>query len=257
MTRRGSGMAASIGLIAGLLVYGLVALAWNGPPLSARHSSESSDNDDGAEAVFDAMRQLSAATVTVNRRGPPTPCAWVPTPGRFRCGKEPWAYVGPHAGRSGGRAVRCLWMHPQPGAATTVLRWDKVEVGARVHARAALLKGAGDGKTVAVRVLVNGRKMISTSVKDEWRRGEADGDVPPGARHAEVRIEVDASDNRWRMVCVDVWMTGVRPSTRRKRAPAIDRGAARAGRQAPRRLPGLPRDITPTGAPAGGRRHAR
>ncbi len=255
MTRRGSGMAASIGLIAGLLVYALMALAWDGPPAAAQHDDSGPAPAVATAVVFDAMTQLAGASATIKRRGPASPCTWLPTPGRFRCGTEAWAYVGPHAGRSGGRAVRCLWMHPQPGGATTVLRWDKVQVGANVHARAALLKGAGDGKAVSVRVLVDGRKVVSTSVKDEWRRGEADADVPPGAREADVRIEVDAGDNRWRMVCVDVWMSGTRTSGRRGRRPRLD--GAGAMRRTPRRLPGLPPQVTPTGAPAGGRRRAR
>lgn len=251
MAKRGGQVAPPILMIVGSLLYGILAFAWAGPAAAPRSNgpsqSQLAEEDERDEkpaktnaaphdptVIFDALPELHRAKASVRAGRKERGCTWLPDPGRFRCGREGWATIGPHAGRSGGKALHCLWMHPQAKGATTLLTWKSVAMGARVHARISLLKGAGDGKPVTLKVRVDERLLVSASTKDEWLRGEADAAIFPGRSSATVRLEVEASNNRWRMACVELWMTGKRTRSTRARSRRLQR------------LPGLPSAATAT-----------
>ncbi|MCO4759930.1 MAG: hypothetical protein KC502_00370 [Myxococcales bacterium] len=209
-------------VLAGLAIYGAVG-ATN--TLSAAPPTPQPDT------TFDVLDALPKAMAVVGRGKAAAPCQWLPNPGRFRCGKAAWAFVGPYAGRGSGEGMRCLWVHPQADNKPTVLRWDRVPVGAKAHAKIALLTGSGGGKAVSLRVNLNDELLLSTSVNDEWRPGEDSADIKPGPRTASLTVEFAASNNRWRMACAQVWMTGKRQVTSRRGARGKTRGGSATERK--------------------------
>ncbi len=233
---------------AALLYAGLTAFAFAPPPAPdrpgrGRHGDDTAGGEPhGAprsDVTFDALARLAEAEVHVVKKRRATPCAWVETPGRFRCGPDAWSQVGPYVGRLDGVAERCLWVHPQRDGAVTEVVWRDVRLGAQVQLRARLLPRSGKRSTAHVRVFVRDRRVADTSLDDEWEVGRDDAELPPGPERGEVRLEVHAQKNDWRMVCVSLQMKGRRraktprtPATAGRRAGPV-RGARDSARPAP------------------------
>lgn len=191
-----------VGLLAGLLgVYALAAcvLALSPP------------RDPPLPAAFRLDDRLPQAKVTVRVPGQPErPCTWLPGDRVFSCAADSYAFVGPYAGFADGRALRCTWLHPQPGGATTILRWHDVALGDRVQARLALLDEVGPGAEVRVKVLASDQ-LVGTLTSTESREPALlDAPVPPGPSRGELRLELTAADHAWRLACVDLLMAGIR-----------------------------------------------
>ncbi|MFZ4577689.1 MAG: hypothetical protein ACOYOB_04755 [Myxococcota bacterium] len=187
-----------------LVLYAAVAVAlvaW-GPvePRAARHD------------VFLLERELPKAAVSVGLPGTSDErsCEWRPQDQRFVCGTEPWAFVGPLAGYAGGEALRCTWMHPLPGGATTILRFRDTGLGDKITGRLALLDEVGDGAEVSVRVFAAGTQVVQARVNQSRKPADLLGKIEAGAPRGELRIELRSSDHHYRHACLALQMTGTR-----------------------------------------------
>jgi hypothetical protein len=191
-----------VGLLAGLLaVYAFAATSLAVTPL----------RDPSPPRGFLLDDKLAQAQVSVRAPGlPERPCTWHPGDHLFSCAQDSYAFVGPYAGYANGRAVRCTWLHPQPGGATTILRWKDVALGNHVDARLALLDEVGPGAEVRVRLLATDQPIGTLTATESREPGTLDAAVPPGPARGELRLELTAADHAWRLACVDLLMSGVR-----------------------------------------------
>lgn len=214
-----------------------------------------------AAATFSAFDAIDQAQVSTGTRGDRATCEPRPDEHRFVCGPQDWNWVGQHAGRSAGEALRCLWVHPLPKRARRTLVWQQAPIGAVLRARLALLAGSGDGAAVQVRVYLGDALIATLQAADEHTMGELERTLEPGPAQEELRIEVDAADSRWRLACLQFEMTGARPPpAARREAPGGRRTLA--DRSGVPRLPpvpslraaAMPRGVTPSDLPQGSTR---
>jgi len=170
--------------------------------------------------VFRLDDQLARAEVSVRSGGTTRACAWHSGDKRFTCSQDPWSFVGPYAGQTDGRALRCTWMHPQAGGAVTVLRWPDVQLGDRVRGRLALLDDVGPGADVHLRVFADDHPLLDATTAESRAVAEFEAQVPPGKPRAPLRVELSTADHAWRLACAELVMTGRRaPPPPRERAP--------------------------------------
>lgn len=132
-----------------------------------------------------------------------------PAPRRM-CTKHPWQWAGPFVDRFNGRAQRCIWAHPPHAPQHLELTWTAVALGDAVTVTVSLLERAGAGRPVNVRLFVDGQLLVRGSVSDPRAPAELSVAVAPGRARADVRIEIDAPDNSWRLACVRLMMHGQR-----------------------------------------------
>ena len=193
-----------IGLWSMLALVATIAATW----LSMRAGAEAPKLPD---ATFRAEEHLGTATVAVRKPGSPDqPCAWQPKDGRWHCGAQDFAFVGPYAGLAAGKPMRCLWLHPHPGGATTVVRWADLNLGDHVEARLRLLDDVGTGPPTRLQIFAGGQSAGTLTAADGRDHPELDVDLPTGRTRGELRLEITASDNDWRLACAEVLMTGKR-----------------------------------------------
>jgi hypothetical protein len=170
--------------------------------------------------VFVLERELPKAAVSVSVPGSTgeRTCEWQLRDQRFVCGTEPWAFVGPLAGYAAGEAMRCTWMHPLPGGATTILRFRDTALGDLVTGRLALLDEVGDGADVTVRVFASGTQVVQAAVDRSRKPSDFHGNIEAGPPRGELKIELRSSDHHYRHACLALQMTGSR-----RAPPAPDR----------------------------------
>ena len=201
--------------------------------------------------TFSALERLQEAEVSRGRGRAGKPC---PRQGRrHRCGGEPWNYVGPYAERAGGRAVRCIWLHPANDRLARHLTWHQVPIGARVRASLVLLSGAGRGKAVRAQVTVDQTVIARLEVSTETVPGQIDAAIGPGPPRADLVVRIDADNNHWRLACLSLQMLGHRPPAKLAPAPAVDRSGA--GRLPSLRGLILPQPTTSDTGPGADRAH--
>jgi len=188
-----------------LLTYAVAAfaLAWSRPaePQSARG--------------FYLDTALSRARASVRAPGQAErPCVWNARDKRFSCADDAYAFIGPYAGFAAGKAVRCTWLHPLPGGATTILRWSDLALGDRVEGRVSLMEEVGMGAEVRVQIFADAQALGTMTTAESRQPGHLEADVPPGPARGELRLELTASDHAWRLACVDLLMKGTRDAAR-------------------------------------------
>ena len=189
-----------LALLLGMHAAGTFAVA-RMPPLPHGHAQ--------AEA-FSLADNLATADASIRTAGTTRPCVWHRGDKRFTCAADPWAFVGPYAGQTDGRTLRCTWMHPQPGGAVTVLRWPNVALGERVRGRLALLDDVGPGADVHLRVFADDAQILDAVTSESRAVAEFDAPLPPGRPMAPLRIELTTADHAWRLACAELVMTGQR-----------------------------------------------
>jgi hypothetical protein len=193
-----------IGLWTILTVVVALASIW----LSFRGNSE---NVKGVDATFRAEEHLSTATVAVRRPGAADqPCTWQAATGRWLCGAQDFAFVGPYAGLAAGKPVRCLWLHPHAGGATTVVRWSELNLGDHLEARFRLMDDVAGGQPTRLQIFAAGQSLGTLTVNDGRDHPDLDVDLPTGRTKGELRLEISAGNNDWRLACAEVLMTGKR-----------------------------------------------
>ncbi len=163
-----------------------------------------------ATAVFDLERDLKKAELNVEKRGVTTPCSWQASDHRFRCGEDPWAFVGPYGGTTAGVARRCTWAHPVAAGSTTRLRWPDAAVGAELSATLGLVDGAPDGPPLRLKIWLDQDLVAELETRSSADLAAIAKPLEAGAGQAELRLELSASDHALRMACVDVRMRGQR-----------------------------------------------
>jgi hypothetical protein len=164
-----------------------------------------------ADATFRAEQHLATAAVSVRKPGSPDqPCTWQATDGRWHCGAQDFAFVGPYAGLAAGKPMRCLWLHPHAGGATTVVRWPDLNLGDHVEARLRLLDDVASGPPTRLQIFAGGQSIGTLSAQDGRDHPELDVDLPGGRLRGELRLEISVADNDWRLACAEVLMTGKR-----------------------------------------------
>jgi hypothetical protein len=178
------------------------AAAWLGRPVAATPRA--------SNAAFDLERDLPKAAVAVENRGVTTPCAWHPADQRFRCGDDPWAFVGPYGGTTEGHARRCTWAHPIAAGSTTVLRWPGATVGAELSASLGLVDGAPDGSPVHLKILLDQDIVAELESRSSADLAQVVKSIGSGGHQADLRVELSATDHSMRMACIDVRMRGPR-----------------------------------------------
>lgn len=186
------------------VVAAVVAAAVLGQPVSPQAR--------GSNAAFDLERDLATAEVAVVRGGTSSACAWQAGDGRFRCGDEPWAFVGPYGGTSQGAAWRCTWAHPVAAGAATQLRWPAARVGRELHVRLGLVDGAPEGAPVRLKVWLNQEQIAELSARSSDELVQLDRVLSAGGDRGELRVELSASDHALRMACFDLRLRGQRPA---------------------------------------------
>ena len=204
-----------LGLLALLvLIYGAVtaALTLSSPPPPLRNAE-----------TFELRDRLSGAQASIRTAGTTRACTWHSGDQRFSCADDPWAFIGPYAGQTDGRALRCTWMHPQPGGATTVLRWTDIAMGERVSGRLALMDDVGPGADVHLRVFADESPVLDAVTSESRAAAQFDSELPPGGTRGNLRIELTTADHAWRLACAELVMTGQR------RAPTPRQGRGRHG----------------------------
>ena len=204
-----------VGLWVALVLAFLVAALVIGPPKTV-------DAAKRADAAFRADEHLATAKVSIKRAGGgEDPCTWDAGDGRWHCGAQDFAFVGPYAGLAGGRPERCLWLHPHPGGATTVVRWPDVNLGDHVEARLRLLDDVATGPATTLQVFAGGQLVGALTVTDGRDHPELDQDLTTGRGKGELRLEISAPGNDWRLACASVLMSGKRRAMG-EAAPVID-----------------------------------
>ena len=199
-----------------------IALALTTLWLSTRGSGESPKS---TEATFRAEQHLATATVSVRKPGSPDqPCTWQASDGRWHCGAQDFAFVGPYAGLAAGKPMRCLWLHPHAGGATTVVRWADLNLGDHVEARLRLLDDVASGPPTRLQIFAGGQSVGTLSAQDGRDHPELDVDLPVGKLRGELRLEISAADNDWRLACAEVLMTGKRRAMGEQ--PPVDNAGA-------------------------------
>lgn len=197
---------------------------------------------------FSLVDRLDKAQVGVMRNGKETACAWVANQHRFVCGGEAWAFVGIYAGMADGQSLRCVWMHPHGGGATTIMRWAKERIGNRAVGRLVLLDDVGPGADVRLKLSIDGQTIATAKTADSREVGEFDQPIPFGAAYGEVRLELSAADHGWRLACAELRTKGAREASKTAADPAGP--ASNAEVVAPRgRNPMLPLAPTAEAAP--------
>lgn len=193
-----------------LLAYAVAAVALVG----------SAPAEPEAQRGFHLDAALGAARATVRTPGQPErPCVWHPGDALFSCADDAYAFIGPYAGFVAGRAVRCTWLHPLPGGATTLLRWPDLALGDRVEGRVWLMEDVGPGAEVRVQVFAGGQPLGTMTTAESREPGILEAGVPPGPARGELRLELTASDHAWRLACLDLLMTGTRGAPRAATPP--------------------------------------
>ncbi len=174
-------------------------------------SQTTSDRQKAPDGTFRVEEHLSTAVVTVRKPGSAEqPCTWQPSDGRWHCGAQDFAFVGPYAGLAAGKPVRCLWLHPHAGGATTVVRWPDLNLGDHLEARLRLLDDVASGQPTRLQVFAAGQSVGTLSALDGRDHPDLDVDLPNGRLRGELRLEISATDNDWRLACAEVLMTGKR-----------------------------------------------
>lgn len=166
-----------------------------------------------SNAVFDLERDLPKADVSVRKGATSSPCTWQAGDQRFRCGDEPWAFVGPYAGTTAGHAWRCTWAHPVAAGATTVLRWPAIALGAELSARLGLVDAAPEGPPLRLKVWIDQDLVAELETRSSADLAEVTK-ATAGRGPGELRLELSASDHALRMACLDVRMRDPRTAKR-------------------------------------------
>lgn len=173
--------------------------------------------------TFEMRDRLSGAQAYIRTAGTTRACTWHSGDQRFTCADDPWAFIGPYAGQTDGRALRCTWMHPQAGGATTILRWNDIAMGERISGRLALMDDVGPGADVHLRVFVDESPVVDAVTPESRAAAQFDSELPPGGTRGNLRVELTAADHAWRLACAELVMTGQR------RAPTARQGRGRHG----------------------------
>lgn len=218
---------------------GLAALLWSlrPPPQHPR-----------PEAVFDLETALPDARVTLRPPGQPErPCPWNAAEHRHVCAPDEWGFVGPYAGYAGGQALRCVWVHPHAGGATTILRWPDVPIGSRVQGKLGLLNDVGPGAEVRLTVYAGEDRIATLATSESRELAKLDNDIAAGPARADLRVEVTATDHAWRLACAQVRLLGTRPEPKTPPTEPRTRGALRP--DAPPPLPTAAPDEPPAREP--------
>lgn len=193
-----------VGLWSMLALAVAIAALW----LAQRHPAEVQKP---ADATFHAEERLATATVAVRKAGSPElPCTWQPADGRWHCGAQDFAFVGPYAGLAAGKPMRCLWLHPHAGGATTIVRWADLSLGDHLEARLRLLDDVASGPPTRLQIFAGGQSLGTLTAQDGRDHPDLDVDLPMGHLRGELRLEISATDNDWRLACAEVLMTGKR-----------------------------------------------
>lgn len=220
--------------LSGLLMYAAVALAVGRERVAPVEPP--------VNQGFSLVDRLEFAQVSVLRNGKETPCAWVGEQHRFVCGTEAWAFVGNYAGMADGQTLRCIWMHPHGGGATTIMRWAKERIGNRAVGRLVLLDDVGPGADVRLKLSIDGQTIATAKTADSREVGEFDQPILFGPAYGEVRLELSAADHGWRLACAELRTTGARETA--KTATDTPTPAAEPAGAAPRGPIGMP--LVPT-----------
>ncbi len=166
------------------------------------------------DATFRAEEHLAAAVVTVRKPGAPEqPCTYQASDSRWHCGAQDFAFVGAYAGLAAGKPMRCLWLHPHAGGAATIVRWPDLSLGDHLEARLRLLDDVGAGQPTRLSIFAAGNALGTLTAVDGRDHADLDVDLPNGRTRGELRIEIAAGDNDWRLACAEVLMTGKRRAT--------------------------------------------
>lgn len=174
-------------------------------------------------AEFRVEDHLSTAKVAIRRSGGgEDPCTWVEADGRWHCGAQDFAFVGPYVGLAAGKPMRCLWLHPHPGGATTVIRWPELNLGDHIEARLRLLDDVATGPVTTLQIFAGEQAVGSLSVTDGREHPDMDKDLTTGRGKGELRLELTSPANDWRLACAEVLMTGRRRSVG-EAAPVVDK----------------------------------
>lgn len=196
--------ATPVGLWTVLALTAAIAAFW----LSTRANA---DTQKAPDATFRVEEHLGTAAVSVRKVGTPDqPCSWQANDGRWHCGAQDFAFVGPYAGLAAGRPVRCLWLHPHAGGAATVVRWPDLNLGDHLEARLRLLDDVAGGQPTRLQIFAAGQSVGLLSAVDGRDHPDLDVDLPTGRTRGELRLEISAGDNDWRLACAEVLMTGKR-----------------------------------------------
>lgn len=172
---------------------------------------EKSAHHPAPDATFRAEEHLNTALVSVRKPGAADqPCTWQPADGRWVCGAQDFAFVGPYAGVAAGKAMRCLWLHPHAAGATTIVRWPELNLGDHIEARLRLLDDVANGPPTRLQVFAGGQPVGTLSANDGRDHADLDADLPTGRMRGELRLEISTSNNDWRLACAEVLMTGKR-----------------------------------------------
>lgn len=118
----------------------------------------------GEGAGWGLGEALPQATVELipEAEGAPRRLCGPPRLGRWRCGDEPWSYVGDAEVVVNGARARCLWLHPTQGARLRVT-WPAVEARQVLRGRVALSDEAAQtpgGAAVKWSFEVDGREVL-------------------------------------------------------------------------------------------------
>ncbi len=208
-----------IGLWTILALSAAIAALW----LSLRAPA---DAQNAPDATFRAEEHLSTAVVSVRKPGSAEqPCTWQPGDGRWHCGAQDFAFVGPYAGLAAGKPIHCLWLHPHAGNAMTIVKWPELNIGDHLEARLRLLDDVASGQATRLQIFAAGQSVGTLTAMDGRDHPDLDVDLPNGRMRGELRLEISAGDNDWRLACAEVLMTG------KRRAPGeqtpIDKPLAR------------------------------
>lgn len=172
------------------------------------------------DATFRAEEHLRAAQVTIRRPGgAEDACHYADEDARWHCGAQDFAFVGGYAGLAAGRPFRCLWLHPHPGGATTVLRWPDLSLGDHLEAHLRLLDDVAPGPPTRLQVFAAGQSLGTLTASDGREHPDLDVDLHAGSGHGELRVEISAPSNDWRLACAEILMTGHRRAVGAPPAP--------------------------------------
>ena len=170
-----------------------------------------SESPKAPDATFRAEEHLLSAVVGIRRSGSAEqPCTWHAEDGRWHCGGQDFAFVGPYAGVAAGRPLRCMWLHPHAAGATTVVRWPELNLGDHLEAHFRLLDDVGPGQPTRLQIFASGQSIGTLVATDGRDHPDLDVDLPIGRNKGELRLEISVADNDWRLACAEVLMTGKR-----------------------------------------------